>query len=252
MENFKQEINVNNFNVYNALNLIQEDLGEIYKESGFNPFGEEYILTEDFVIERFSNNKAAKEVLTPNFLNGEKETLTAFSASANNAQEIINKLDEKINSPETPEPVKAELKKLKMYLLCRIELLNNYKKNFKKKKNDLKMYKNILAVDWKTADIFEETFKEQFDVQIAVSAFLEFAKTNSKSYQKELADQKLIQKAREIIKNNQRAQENIQESEKPKVQEPISKKLEAQPETKKISTKKQTQVSVKKDDGMSL
>lgn len=250
MEKFETDTNIKSFDIYNALNLIQEDLGEIYKEKDFNPLGEEYKLTEEFVLERFENGKQKKEVLTPIFLNGEKETLEAFANSANNAQEIIAGIDAQIASPSTPEAVKTQLKKIKILLVCRVELLNHYKTTFKKKKNDLKMYTNVLSIDWKTADLYEETFKKQFDVQIAINAFLEFAKANSKNNQKESADQKLIQKAKEIIKNNLLAKQKEETliskpAESAKAQTPIAKETT-------IAQKSHKQTATFTDEGMSL
>jgi len=250
MEKFEIDTSIKNFDVYNALNLIQEDLGEIYKQNDFNPFEQGFKLSEEFVVDRIENGKQKKEVLTPTFLNGTKQTLSAFSASADNALAIISLLDEKISAPSTPASVKEELKKIKALLACRIELINYYKTNFKKKKNDLKMYTNVLAVDWKTADLYEETFKDQFDVQIAVNAFLEFAKTNSKTYKKEMTDQKLIQRAKEIIKNNQLAQSKEQQKQSvtaKTVNSTIKEQSELKTEIKSQPSKEQQKPSLTKN-----
>ena len=44
-----------NYNVLNALNLYSEDLGNCYLNGTFNPFDYNFVLTEDFVIERIEN-----------------------------------------------------------------------------------------------------------------------------------------------------------------------------------------------------
>ena len=43
--------------VFNALNLYSEELGARYEQEGYNPFGEGFVLTEDYANEILENKR---------------------------------------------------------------------------------------------------------------------------------------------------------------------------------------------------
>ena len=193
-----------NYNIYNALNLYSEELGQAYITQQFNPFPNSFELTENFVIQRFVNVHTNKELNAPEFiLEGITQTKESFTNSKQNCNSTLLEIEKQLANPNTPESLKEELKKLKTYLLCRIQLIDTYLKNIKKDKDTFKMYKNIQSLDWRLAEMFDETYNQQFNTQIAINAYLEFAKQSSALYKKEMANKKLIEKAKQIIKNNQ-------------------------------------------------
>ena len=49
METLKTQEDIKSFDVFNALNLINENLGKAYKEKGYNPLGDEFLLDSEYV-----------------------------------------------------------------------------------------------------------------------------------------------------------------------------------------------------------
>lgn len=238
----KQVIDKNNINydVYNALNLMHEDLGECYLKQGFNPMEEGFVLDENFVIERFLNAKTNLEILSPHFVNnGDKTTKQALENNQKHCEESLEQINNMLLSTEFSKAQKEELKKLKLYLLCRIELANFYLKNFKKQKNKFKLYLNINSLSWKTSELFEDAYNELFDANLAIANYLAFAKQHSKAIKKELENEKLKQEAKQIIAQNQQIK-------KEQVVKPAKTNVQKQP-TSKATTKNTQQVAPLKE-----
>lgn len=242
-----------NYDVYNALNLYNEDLGQLYLSEQFNPFSASFELNEDFVVGRLVNSHTNKEIVEPEFVSeGAKKTEVAFKNSANNCTMLLAEIENKLQDHNLAESLKEELKQLKIYLLCRLALLNNYTKSIKKNKNTLKMYKNIQSLDWKNAELLEESYKEQFDIQIAINAYLEFAKAQSKEYKKELENKKLIAKAKEIIKNNERLEENTRANEPQSTVAQPAQTTQSKAKYSNQKSKEQTQTYKQSEDERSM
>ena len=242
-----------NYNIYNALNLYSEELGQQYLSTEFNPFPNSFELTENFVVERFVNSSKKREILEPEFVSqGEQTTQEAFEQSISNCQAMIAEIEAKLADENLPQSLKEELKKLKTYLLCRIELLNINLKNMPKNKNTLKMYEMVEGLDWKLADMMEESYKEMFNVQIAINAFLENAKENSAAYKKELENRRLIEKAKAIISSNQKQQEaqsmQQQQQEQTEQTQIIQTKQSESKPNKQIAQQQTKQSSFKEED----
>lgn len=236
-----------NYNVLNALNLFAEELGNSYLNGEFNPFDYNFILTEEFVIERIENfNKEPKELNAPAFiLNGIKETKTAFNNSINSCNILINKLEELLNSPTTPQEVKEKLKNLKLYLICRVQLLTIFVKKIKKDKNTFNMYSLLQGLSWDISEILNDSYKENFNVNLAVSMLINLVNQNLKSQNKQNKD--LINQAKAIIKANQ---EKINETKT--VKEPLLAEIkEVKQEQKPKQEKKQSQSQNKEKQAIS-
>lgn len=228
-----------NYNVYNALNLYNEELGKSYIQNNFNPFYPSFELNENFVIERFLNSAKNPEIVEPAFISlGTQKTKEAFEQSANNCQSMLAEIDAKINDPNLSDSLKEELKKLKIYLLCRIELLNINIKNLRKNKNALKMYENVERLDLNLANLFKESYTQMFNIQIAINAYLENVKYTSAAYKKEMENKRLIEKAKQIIKSNQQQQEQTQI-----LQEQPKKSAQSKDELSEIKTQLQSKQS---------
>lgn len=221
-----------NYNIFNALNLFSEELGEDYLNGNFNPFNENFKLTEDFVIERFENQQnKPPEVVSPEFVEGGvNKTKLAFNQSITNCNLTLAEVERALNAPQTSPTAKKYLLKLKTYLLCRIQLLNINLKNLKKNKNTLKMYLNVEGLDYNTSKLFEQSYKEMLDVQTIISAYVNMQHQQNAKINKQ--NQILKQMAKEIIKQNQ---QKIAESKAPK-QENVTEQQNIKPSKQQKQT----------------
>ena len=198
-----------NYDVYNALNLVSEDLGAAYLQDGFNPFEENFKISASFVIDRFINSCNAKEFDSPTFIEkGAKETKVAFETSLKNCQNILNAVEKLLSNPKITQAQKQALKKLKNMLLFRIQLLTIYIAKVLKSKNTLLMYKELLALDWNRSIVFEKSYYEIMDVSRAISDFIKLNKTSEKEEAK-------IKKAlhEQQVEENKAIQEQIQNAQ---------------------------------------
>ena len=248
-----------NYNIFNALNLYNENLGELYITNQFNPFDDNFKLTEDFIIEYYTNNLQAKEINEPEFLTGGIiETKAAFENSLHNCNSLLEKVESQLNSTNISLEEKEKLKKLKQYILCRNALLNLYIKTLKKDKKTLKMYASLQGLNWKYGEILDSSYIKQIDIQIVINALMQIqAKQENTNLQ-------LKAKAKEIIAKNLK-EYSKQDTNKKEIQQTKnspSKSLESKaPKSPvKIQTKQNIQqksftVSQSKtyiDDGKSL
>lgn len=207
-----------NYDVFNALNLVNEELGQSYLNTGFNPLGANFKLETDYIISSLENEKNAQEVESPDFINkGSHETKKAFNLSLQNCTKLLIELQNKLNDPNLSPEDKKKLQKLIAQIQMFIELLNIYIKN-KKDKNYLKMYQNLLAINWSLFNELSLSFEQSdYDYKnIATQIAINFLNSQNKE-----AD-KLKAQARQIIENNLKQQE---------LQEKLNKLKEEQSKT---------------------
>ncbi|MBQ7885106.1 MAG: hypothetical protein IJ318_03330 [Clostridia bacterium] len=205
LENYEVIPNIN-YSVYNALNLACEDLGQQYIETGFNPFGNSFELTEDYIADALANGKNAPEIKSPDFIEkGDKATLQAFANSLTNCESLLAELEGKANSAELSPEQKAKLQKVVTYLKMRIELLKMYIEKFKSKKNKLKLYQNLLALNYAYGEMLEDSYQEAFDAHALANQLLFIQQNQTKTTP--ARDEALIAKAKQIIANNLKNQE---------------------------------------------
>ncbi|MBE7074716.1 MAG: hypothetical protein E7376_01895 [Clostridiales bacterium] len=247
----KQETIVSNYNVYNALNLYNEELGQSYIETGFNPLGENFVLGEEFITDVLKNNKDAKDFSSPEFIEkGDKATKAAFENSLAACEALLNELTGKLNSAELSPNDKAKLQKIILYLQMRIQLLKIFIAKLKKEKNKLKMYQSLLALNWSLADLMEETFNEMCNVQTLANAFVVLEQNTN--IQAEQENAKLREQARQIIANNLKAQFQSQkqqtESTNPYMQELNNIQKEIQEPVKEVIEKPKAQTEQKQEN----
>lgn len=157
-----------NYNVYNALNLVNEELGENYIETGFNPFEEGFELDESYVNEILKSQKEAEELASPQFItDGPDAALKAFEKSMAGSVNALAQLEALLNDPRVPMATKRKIQKIIEYIKMRIQLLEIEIKKLKKKEsqNALEMYQQINALNWYYYKDFEESFlNENFDI----------------------------------------------------------------------------------------
>ena len=229
-----------NYNVLNGLNLYNEELGEEYLAGGFNPLGENFILTEAYILERLANKmELPKETISPQFLEaGVKETRLAFLNSLTNCKTLLEKIEEMLNDPHIPEHEKEKLRKLKLYLILRIQLLTKYTKTIKKDKNTLKMYENLEGLHYRLGKKMAKTY---LDIpQFNSLNILELIKESMQAVEDlskliEAQNNNLQNKAKEILKEGT---QNIKEA----VQETKEAAKEVVKEAKEVTKKASKQI----------
>ena len=205
MENIKEKFEIIrniNYNVYNALNLACEDLGEQYIQTGFNPFGEHFVLDEEYITDSLLNNKNAPEIKCPEFVEkGEKACNIAFSCSLENCTALLADLESKLNNPELSSETKAKLQKIITYLKMRIELLMIFTQKQKKSKNKFNQYKKLLSLNYAYGDILEDSFSNIFDIHAIANQLLSIQLQQTKQDSRHAS---IIEQAKQIIANNQK------------------------------------------------
>lgn len=205
-----------NYSVFNALNLACEDLGQQYLKTGFNPFGEDFELNEEYITDALLNNKDKPECVSPAFIEkGENATKEAFTCSFNNCTALLAEMESMLNNPTLSPEQKAKLKKIVAYLKMRIELLTIYLQNFKNNKNKLNMYQNILGLNYKYADMLKDSFEQNFDIQMIANQFFQLQKVQETYAEKA----SVIEQAKQIIANNLKKQETTSNKQEEKTEE---------------------------------
>lgn len=193
-----------NYNVYNGLNLMNEELGQSYVENGFNPFGDDFVLDEEYVTEQLENNSIKEELTTPNFiLEGDDIAMDAFQASSEGASEMVDLLQGHLNNPDIPEPMKIQFRKMLAYLLSRNELIRLYKKKKKKERNALLMYQNLNSLNWELGKPLRSSYQRPFNAKKAMEEYSKVAENRARRHMRRLKEKDmLIERAREIMEKN--------------------------------------------------
>lgn len=266
-----EEINETNalknksIDVYNALNLVNEELGTLYQEEGYNPFDNDFVLTEEYANDVLESKNNNKEIFTESFLEyGNKTVIKHFNNALNNNNEILNKLEDELKKT-SDENVKKQIKKAIIFLKNRSELLkHNITKLKNKDANALKMYIELFGLDSELSELLRETYNENINTIIIAQQMLEKCKlraTNLKKKQfvkikeeQEIENENLnnntlqpfLQTEEEQEKHEEQEQQNAQETpelfeaeKEEKIKEPTQKEENTkQPQTPKINQEK--------------
>ena len=188
--------------VFNALNLYSEELGTRYEQEGYNPFGDDFVLTEDYANEILEyKSKNPNEILPDNFLEfGNKEVSKHFENALLNGDKIIEALQKQLDSAPD-EKVKKQIKKNIIFLKNRNELLKvNMAKLRQKDANALKMYIEMFGMDSELSELLKDTFNEKTNIQIIVSQMMNVAFRRSTNIKQKA---QLLKKVQEAELNNQ-------------------------------------------------
>lgn len=227
MEEKNEVLNID-YNIYNALNLYSEDLGEEYLKTGKNPLGDNFILTEDFVSGALQNAKNKTEIMSPNFLEQDTSLIQKnFELSLNNASALLDALN-----GLTFEKMTTQQKKMYNQLLVSLELfialIKLYIKKLKKEKNLLSLYQNLLALNWNYSSTLASTFTNEFDLESTVATIKHEQETIIEKHNEEIKKQ-----AQAIIENNIKAIKQKQEAEQEATfNSTVNTPIEKQQETK--------------------
>ena len=166
--------------VFNALNLFNEELGALYETQGYNPFGEDFELTEEFAQEVLQEKKLKHEVFPENFLEyGNKEVAKHFNSALENNNDLIAKFKDELEKCTDPK-VKKQMQKMLVTLKNRSELLKlNIQKLKQKDPNALKMYMEMFGLDSELSELLKDGFTEKVNNNIVIQKMLDMCRVRS-------------------------------------------------------------------------
>lgn len=225
--NIEAENNSNiNYDVLNALNLYNEDLGQSYLQNGFNPFPSDFILDENFISDILDNQKNKKELPCPNFLEQANNKISkAFDLSLNNALDLLDSVSQMLNTPNLTQNQKRYLNKILLQIKLFIELNKKYKLELKKKKNKYQLYINMLALNWQLSEEMSLIFTEQYNAQNVLN---KIKYLSTKVANKEIDEIK--EQAKKIIENNKKLyvqKESVVNTKQKPLDENLSEKTQS-------------------------
>ena len=193
------------FDIFNALNLINENLGKAYEEKGYNPFGEQFSLDVDY----------ARNLIE----NGNRAVSQSFKLAIENAENLKTDI---LNEMESAEPaMKDKLSEIVLYLNNRIELLSQAVEELKSgEANSLALYEDVYNIDSVYGEILKESFLKNFNKTVAIENFLSTCRLRIKF--EEFRQQ-------QILEQEKLARAKVQEIEKR-----VNKELDAEEAKAKI------------------
>ena len=214
--------------VFNALSLYNEELGTRYEQEGYNPFGEDFVLTPEFANDILENkSKDPNSIMSENFLEfSNKQISKHFETALSNGEKIVNAMQDQLNNAPD-EKVKKQIKKNIIFLKNRNELLKvNIAKLKQKDANAIKMYLEMYGMDSELSELLKDTFNEKANTQMIVSQMMNVAFKRSTNIKQKADVLKKVQEAQ--INNQAQAQtENLANQTAIKEQEQILKQQKA-------------------------
>lgn len=229
------------YDVFNALNLINEKLGKAYEEKGYNPYGEQFSLDANYAQTLLEKAKGKKNLDTEQFLeNGNRAVSQNFKLALENTEAL--KLDI-LAEMESAEPaMKDKLSEVVLYLNNRAELLSQAIEALKSgEASSLKLYEEVYNIDSVYGEILKESFLKNFNKTVAVENFLstcrlrikfeEFKQEQVKEQEK-LARQKITAIEKKIDRELKAEAEKVQARE-----EKLKEELKEKEDKKKFSQK---------------
>lgn len=229
------------YDVFNALNLINEKLGKAYEEKGYNPYGEQFSLDANYAQTLLEKAKGKKSLDTEQFLeNGNRAVSQNFKLALENTEAL--KLDI-LAEMESAEPaMKDKLSEVVLYLNNRAELLSQAIEALKSgEASSLKLYEEVYNIDSVYGEILKESFLKNFNKTVAVENFLstcrlrikfeEFKQEQVKEQEK-LARQKITAIEKKIDRELKAEAEKVQARE-----EKLKEELKEKEDKKKFSQK---------------
>ena len=204
--------------VFNALNLISEDLGKCYEDHGYNPFGDEFQLDANYVSKLLEKAKNRKHLDIEPFLEeGNKKVKENFKTALENTEALKLDILEQIESA-TPE-LKESLQDVLLFLKNRAELLTVAIEKLKSQDADsLRLYEDIYNIDAMYSEILKESYFKEFKKQVAIENFLSTCRIKAKLEtfkQEQIKEQEKIAKQKlESYKFEEETKEEVKDQKK--------------------------------------
>lgn len=168
--------------VFNALSLVDESLGKLYVEKDYNPYGKDFVLTEDYASEILQNKINANDLSSENFLeHSNSEISKNFTTALENSEAILNALENETYVQSDPK-VKEQIQRTIVALKNRNELLKlNITKLKQKDANALKMYIELYGMDGELGELLKDTFTEKANMQALIMQFMALIQKRAKT-----------------------------------------------------------------------
>ncbi len=220
--------------VFNALSLYNEELGEKYEKEGYNPFDDDFVLTEDYANEILQNkSQDIDHILSENFLDySNKEVSKNFETAMQKGNKVIEALQNEI-AVTGDEKVKGQLKKCLIFVKNRNELLKaNIAKLKQKDANAIKMYLEMYGMDSELSEIMKDTFTEEANMQVVISQMINAA--NRRAINVKSKSIKFVKQYQQAQVNEQRA-EQTQQAAQQQAQQQIKEEAKQQVKEEKVA-----------------
>ena len=168
--------------VFNALSLVDESLGKLYVEKDYNPYGKDFVLTEEYASEILQNKINAHDLSSENFLeHSNSEIAKNFTTALENSEAILNALENETYVQSDPK-VKEQIQRTIVTLKNRNELLKlNITKLKQKDANALKMYIELYGMDGELGELLKDTFTEKANIQALIMQFMALIQKRAKT-----------------------------------------------------------------------
>ena len=109
--------------VFNALNLYSESLGELYEKEGYNPFEKNFVLNSEFADNILKIKGKNKDISPESFLDSNNKNIAKnFDIALSNNTKLLDKMQNKL-SQITDVKVKKLVHNMLITLKFRGELL---------------------------------------------------------------------------------------------------------------------------------
>lgn len=222
-----------NYEILNYLNLISESLGDLYLKGKYNPFPDDFVMSEEMIKERLTLSE--KQTTFPEFLYDDKEEITKhikiFIKNIKNAENYLK------NNKKMQKNMKN---RLFLYFNCYFTLAENILKNMKKSDfEEEKAFNDLLNID----PILSELLENFYELDIDISAILDkieddYYKLFEELEEKKKAKRKQLDNALLMQKTTEKVLGKAKKVEKSKT---LSKKTEKE-QKEPIKTQKKEKV----------
>ncbi len=159
--------------IFNALSLADESLGKLYVEQGYNPYGENFVLTEEYAGEILHNKVDASEKTSQSFLEQSNSEISKnFTTALENCDDLVTALENE-QFVARDSKLKEQIGKTIVSLKNRSELLKlDITKLKQKDANAIKMYIELYGMDGELGELLKDTFTEKANMQALILQFM--------------------------------------------------------------------------------
>ena len=171
-----------NPDVFNALNLYDEKLGEEHEKEGYNPFEPDFKLTKEFAQEVLEHKPSKQDIPKEDFLEvGAKKATSYFKNTLAAGEKLIEKLEGKMGANGLDMSTIHQIQRAIIFLKNRNQLLKRNIRELKfRNANALQMFTDMYVLDKELSDLLKETYETNVDIDAILNQFVEVCKTRAK------------------------------------------------------------------------
>lgn len=160
-----------NYNVFNALSIINQRLGESYFTNGYNPFGENFAITNEYVEYTLNKKSICDEIENQPFLErNNKELMQVFKKAQLNLASLLAGIE----MLETSKEDKPRIKDFSIFLSNEIELLNKIIPLLANKNaNALLLFHELKSISPEYSKFIVQCFLDNFNRDLIIMDFIE-------------------------------------------------------------------------------